>query len=106
LAPEGPAANDEWSARVLATLAEMDAHVRRTARARERRDDSTDALVSPLAKFPARTFDYLTELDELQESGAATDADLLAEIDAFFRGALRPESPFCLFNSDFRRRPA
>jgi glutamate/tyrosine decarboxylase-like PLP-dependent enzyme len=95
-------ADDEWSAEVLAILAEMDAYVRRAARARERRDGSAGTHVSPLAKFPARSFDYLAELDGFTEPGGATDAELLAEVDAFFRGALRPESPFCLFNSDFR----
>jgi glutamate/tyrosine decarboxylase-like PLP-dependent enzyme len=100
--PERPVAGDEWSSRVLATLAKMDAHVRRAARAREQRNDPTEIPHSPLAKFPAREFNYLVELEELRDPGAASDADLLAEIDAFFRGALRPESPYCLFNSDFR----
>lgn len=94
--------NDAWSAHVLATLAEMDAHVRDAARTREQRASPASSSVEPLAKFPATAFDYLAELDELAEPGSASDADLLGEVDEFFRGALRPESPFCLFNSDFR----
>jgi glutamate/tyrosine decarboxylase-like PLP-dependent enzyme len=96
-----PGAGDLWSERVLATLAEMDSYVRDSARKRER-EDLEDSSVAPLAKFPAADFNYLEALDQLPEPGPATDAELLHEVDSFFRGALRPESPFCLFNSDFR----
>ncbi len=97
-----PTGDDAWSADVLETLAAMDAHVRGAARAREACERSSASSITPLAKFPAKPFDYLDELDQLGEPGGATDEEVLAEVDAFFRGALRPESPFCLFNSDFR----
>lgn len=99
---EEASADDPWSGEVLAALTEMDQYVRQAARARERPQDASSESSAPLAKFPARLFDYLEELDELDEPGRASDNELLAEVDAFFRGALRPESPSCLFNSDFR----
>lgn len=92
---------DAWTAAVLATLASMDEHLRRVARRQERRTGAAPEI-EPLPKFPAVDFDYLTELRGLADPEPIDDSALLDEVAQFFRGALRPESPYCLFNSDFR----
>ncbi|HEV7937106.1 MAG TPA: pyridoxal-dependent decarboxylase [Solirubrobacteraceae bacterium] len=80
----------------------MDSHLRGTARQAQRRDpESPDHLtIDPFAKFPAREFNYLTELDAMDIDTPATEAELLDEVAHFFRGAQRPESPYCLFNTN------
>jgi glutamate/tyrosine decarboxylase-like PLP-dependent enzyme len=50
------------------------------------------------AKFPGRAFNYLEELDRVQVDHPASEEELLDEIAGFFRGAQRPDSPYCLFN--------
>ncbi len=87
---------------VVARLATLDSHLRGTASEHERRGDADPGMhrVEPLAKFPATPFNYLSELDALSSDDAATEAELLDEVARFFRGAQRPESPYCLFNTN------
>lgn len=87
---------------IVARLTTLDSHVRRTASRVELHNsvETGTPRVEPLAKFPAAPFNYLTELDALTSDQAATDAELLDEIACFFRGAQRPESPYCLFNTN------
>jgi glutamate/tyrosine decarboxylase-like PLP-dependent enzyme len=87
---------------VVARLTELDGHLRRSASNDQRRDDASDGMprVAPLPKFPAAQFNYLTELDLLTSDQPATEAELLDEVACFFRGAQRPESPYCLFNTN------
>lgn len=88
-----------WNERVLDRLAEMDGHLRRVAlEAQHDPRGLADLPAGPHAKFPARDFNYLCELDGLNVEEPADEADLLGEIAGFFRGAQRPESPYCLFN--------
>lgn len=90
------------TAAIIARLAKLDSHLRRTGSVAElhRSAEAVISRVEPLAKFPAAPFDYLTELDGLSSDHPATDAELLDEIARFFRGAQRPESPYCLFNTN------
>jgi glutamate/tyrosine decarboxylase-like PLP-dependent enzyme len=80
----------------------MDSHLRRAAHNAQRHDlDQSDHLtIDPFAKFPAREFNYLDELDEMNIDTPATEAELFEEVAHFFRGAQRPESPYCLFNTN------
>jgi glutamate/tyrosine decarboxylase-like PLP-dependent enzyme len=88
-----------WGEQVLARLAVMDAHLRRRAAEAQREPHEAGSVTAqPYAKFPARDFNYLTELEELDTVEAASEPELLDEIAGFFRGAQRPESPYCLFN--------
>lgn len=87
---------------VLTRLEAMDSHLRRVARQSQRHDpeNSNPVTIDPFAKFPAREFNYLAELDEMDIETPATEAELLDEVAHFFRGAQRPESPYCLFNTN------
>jgi glutamate/tyrosine decarboxylase-like PLP-dependent enzyme len=89
-----------WAEQVLSRIAEFDRHLRTTARQSEVPDIDHPATVSvePFPRFPAVEFDYLAELDTTVPAPAASDAEVLNEIAGFFRGAQRPESPYCLFN--------
>jgi len=90
------------TAAVLGRLEAMDSHLRRSAHQAERHDPehSNPITIAPLAKFPARDFHYLSELDKMDPDTRATEAELLDEVARFFRGAQRPESPYCLFNTN------
>jgi glutamate/tyrosine decarboxylase-like PLP-dependent enzyme len=96
----------EWSAprteAIVARLTMLDSYLRRTVTRAELHCAAkrVEPRVEPLAKFPAAPFNYLTELDAVSSDDAATDAELLDEIARFFRGAQRPESPYCLFNTN------
>jgi glutamate/tyrosine decarboxylase-like PLP-dependent enzyme len=87
---------------IVARLKTLDSHLRRTASGAELHSaaETVTPRVEPLAKFPAAPFNYLTELDALSSDQAATEAELLDEVARFFRGAQRPESPYCLFNTN------
>ncbi|HEX8104879.1 MAG TPA: pyridoxal-dependent decarboxylase [Solirubrobacteraceae bacterium] len=52
----------------------------------------------PYGKYPAREFDYLAELDALEDFIEPQPDRVADEVAAFFRGAQRPESKLCLFN--------
>jgi glutamate/tyrosine decarboxylase-like PLP-dependent enzyme len=52
----------------------------------------------PYGKYPARDFDYLAELEALEDPLEPRPDRVLDEVAAFFRGAQRPESELCLFN--------
>ena len=52
----------------------------------------------PYGKYPARNFNYLAELDALEDTLEPRPDRVLDEVAAFFRGAQRPESELCLFN--------
>src|SRR5947209_7468645 len=87
---------------ILERLAAMDDHLRRAAAAAQKPDAEHRAFappsIEPYPKFPAEDFDYLAELERLGDPGPADDAELLDDVVRFFRGAQRPESPYCLFN--------
>lgn len=89
-----------WTDEVLSWLVAMDAHLQRAAARGEQRSEDYPAELrgEPLAKFPARSFNYLDELDRPDEQQPATDQQLLEEVARFFRGAQRPGSPYCVFN--------
>jgi glutamate/tyrosine decarboxylase-like PLP-dependent enzyme len=84
---------------VLERLREIDAHLEDAARAGQRPSGrpGSPGLVE-FAKFPGRDFNYLQELDELHADKPASREELLEEVVGFFRGAQRPDSPYCLFN--------
>ncbi len=98
--PEGTYPDAPWGEAVLARLAVLDAHLRRGAAQAQQRDPehSGQVAIEPFAKFPARDFNYLAELDRMDADAPATEPELLDEVAHFFRGAQRPESPYCLFN--------
>lgn len=87
---------------VLTRLEHMDRHLRRAAHLGQQQDPehADPVTIDPLAKFPAREFNYLAELDGMDIDTPATEAELLDEVAHFFRGAQRPESPYCLFNTN------
>jgi glutamate/tyrosine decarboxylase-like PLP-dependent enzyme len=88
-----------WQTAVLKRLGEMDGHLEGVARnAQLPRMEPGPKTVDVFAKFPARDFNYLTELDALETDIPASEEDLLEEVANFFRGAQRPDSPYCLFN--------
>jgi hypothetical protein len=85
-----------WREKVLRRIGEMDAHLESVARAGQR--PAGDSRSTAFAKFPGRDFNYLEELDAVQTDRPASEEELLDEIAGFFRGAQRPDSPYCLFN--------
>jgi glutamate/tyrosine decarboxylase-like PLP-dependent enzyme len=89
-----------WNEEVLAKLSRMDSHLRRAAdRARRASpEQEPPTSINPNPRFPAPRVDYLDELDRLDTDGRLADDELLDEVNGFFRGALRFESPFCLYN--------
>ena len=90
-----PPAGSSWGQAVLHRLSEMDQRVRAQAAAAQ---VSTPGAPDVHAKYPGREFDYLHELEELDEITEPQPGRVLDEVAAFFRGAQRPESPLCLFN--------
>lgn len=88
-----------WRREVLERLEEMDAHLEGAAQAGQRPSRRAGSpRLAEFAKFPARDFDYLEELDQLGPDRPASREELLEEVAGFFRGAQRPDSPYCLFN--------
>lgn len=92
----GYAEDDSWREKVFRRIREMDAHLEREARAGQRPAD--DSRSTAFAKFPARDFNYLEELNSIAADLPASEEELLDEIAGFFRGAQRPDSHYCLFN--------
>lgn len=83
---------------VLDRLSEMDAYLEAVALEGQRLSASGQSELEAFAKFRARDFNYLEELDQTDADRPASRQELLDEVAGFFRGAQRPDSPYCLFN--------
>jgi glutamate/tyrosine decarboxylase-like PLP-dependent enzyme len=95
----GHSQGDAWRTEVLNRLGEMDTHLERVARDAQRPSGrSGSPELAAFAKFPSRNFNYLEELEQVDGDQPVSGEELLDEIAGFFRGAQRPDSPYCLFN--------
>jgi glutamate/tyrosine decarboxylase-like PLP-dependent enzyme len=80
---------------VLRRLADMDRHLRNRAASSQ---IPTPGAPDSFAKYPGRDFDYLQELDALEDLLEPAPDRVIDEVSDFFRAAQRPESPLCRFN--------